>query len=455
MDEVQQSDIDALHASGMFDSEWYRKTYPDVDQTGIDPAEHYLRYGHLLGRDPGPEFSTTFARIAFGVRGGKEPVAHLNWLRDRSKNAVLPKPEAVLLAAYEMSLRGDHDRAIQYAERYVPKGLSHTVHALKSNRHLHYGQREGWLEELNRYLASFKARPVQLSNEGSLFDQLGCRTAPSVSDGPLISVIMPAWNASRTIDMAVSSILKQSWTNLELIVIDDCSQDDTFDKVQALAASDSRIRPYRNRTNVGPYVSKNLGLQRVQGAWVTGHDADDWAHPDRLERHMKAVFAESAPPPASFTYMIRLDERGHFDTFSRVNEFSPDGVTRRSSISALFERSFLVERLGFWDSVRFAADSELISRARRILGNEIRDFRQIGMLCLSAEGSLTNHPEFGIRTPTGFSSVRGAYKDAWTEWHAGAEEGALKLSFPHFPRRFAAPESMVVPPEDIQADASA
>ena len=159
--------------------------------------------------------------------------------------------------------------------------------------------------------------------------------------------------------------------------------------------------------------------------------------------------AEPQPPRASLTYMIRVQNTGHFDTFSRGNLFSPDGVTRVSSISTLFRRNLLTDTLGYWDTVRFGADSEMIARTRAVIGSEFCTYNQIGMICLSAPTSLTNHPEFGVRRDTGLSPIRKAYKRAWTAWHKGMAGENAYLPFPQLNRAFVAPEKMLVPNADF------
>src|SRR5690606_13076944 len=117
----------------------------------------------------------------------------------------------------------------------------------------------------------------------SRFNRLAALGAEAPRSGPLVSVLMPAFNAERTLKTAASSILQQTWRSLELIIVDDASTDATWRIAQDIAAADSRVTVRRNTTSVGPYVCKNLMLNLVQGEYITCHDADDWAHPQRLE----------------------------------------------------------------------------------------------------------------------------------------------------------------------------
>ena len=273
-----------------------------------------------------------------------------------------------------------------------------------------------------------------------------------MKDGPKISVIMPSFNSEDTVELAVKSILNQSWNNLELIVIDDCSTDMTWQILQTLAESDSRMKIRRQSINSGPYVAKNIGLSLASGDYVTGQDADDIAMPNRLERQI-APLLDDTSKQASLGEMIRLDPHGRFSHATRIGSFSRDGIARIASISLLIERRILVDRLGFWDTARFGADSEMIARAIKLLGDKLVFQNELTMLCLDAAANLTNNPETGIRLATGMSPVRVEYRDAWQAWHKVTPIEQRKLPFPHVgqDRKFAIPEAMMVSDEAVDA----
>ena len=102
-----------------------------------------------------------------------------------------------------------------------------------------------------------------------------------------VSVVMPAYNAERTILSSVNSVLHQTFTELELIVCDDASTDDT---VAILAEiSDPRLRVVKNNTNRGPGVSRDSAVDTSVGRWLSFTDADDeWAH-HRLEKMLRVA----------------------------------------------------------------------------------------------------------------------------------------------------------------------
>lgn len=104
------------------------------------------------------------------------------------------------------------------------------------------------------------------------------------TEKPLVSVIMPACNAESFIQEAVASVLSQSVSDLELIIVDDGSTDGTGAIIQALAEKDSRVRPVVNETNLGVAKSRNRGMDLCRGTYIAFLDSDDYWHTDMLEK---------------------------------------------------------------------------------------------------------------------------------------------------------------------------
>lgn len=100
----------------------------------------------------------------------------------------------------------------------------------------------------------------------------------------MISVIIPAYNSSSFIKRAVDSVLNQIYTDLELIIVDDCSTDDTYEICKAY--TDPRIRVVKNEVNQGAGVSRQVGLREAKGEFITFLDSDDFLMPDFLSVSM-------------------------------------------------------------------------------------------------------------------------------------------------------------------------
>ncbi len=308
-----------------------------------------------------------------------------------------------------------------------------------------------WLTATNAWAAAAALPDISLRpGPEPRFQRLELAVAEPVLSRDKVSVIMPAYNAGGTIEQAARSILAQSWRNLELIIVDDCSTDGTAAVAERLAAEDARVRVLRNPANVGPYVSKNRALLTATGRYVTGHDADDVAIPLRIADQMQPILDDAACV-ATIASMIRLDRDGAFSYPTKVGSYSYDGIARRAMISLLIDRQVMLEQIGFWDTVRFGADSEMLARTSAVLGQRLREVRKVVMLCLNVEGSLTNNESHGISAWDGVSPIRKAYRDAWAAWHAATSAGQRRLPFPHVDRQFEAPEGMRVSERALQA----
>jgi glycosyltransferase involved in cell wall biosynthesis len=116
---------------------------------------------------------------------------------------------------------------------------------------------------------------------------------------PLISVVMPAYNAEATIDEAMDSVVQQHWPHWELLVVDDGSTDDTAQRVRA--RRDPRIQLLR-APNQGHYLARNLGVKEAQGDWIAYMDADDRYLPDGLTQ--LAAFMDQHPLVVGFHRQI-------------------------------------------------------------------------------------------------------------------------------------------------------
>jgi len=108
---------------------------------------------------------------------------------------------------------------------------------------------------------------------------------------PKVSVVMPAWNADRTIKDAVESVLRQTYRDLELVVCDDASQDGTSQILSSF--TDTRLRVLRNNTNHGPGGARDRAIAVARGEWLAVIDADDAWLPDRLEKLIAAADSQT------------------------------------------------------------------------------------------------------------------------------------------------------------------
>jgi hypothetical protein len=435
--------------SDLFDGPWYKNAYPDVALSKIAPIDHFMRFGLTLDRDPGPQFCTTFYRHAVDRDFLDIDLPLIHYLKHPDAT---PDEDLVLKAVMQVLMQGHTATARGLADRYLPPRLQHTMAALDANiAHLAQAT-DQWQAAINCYLDFNDLAPLILRPADDVLGRLHCGALPKVATGPLISVIMPVWNAEKTVATAINSLLEQTWQPLEIIAIDDASTDNSWSILHKIAARDDRIKLLRNACNVGPYVSKNLGLAMVTGAYITGHDADDWAHPERLAAHMRFAISRPDPLPVSMPYCLRMQSDGFFAHVRRAGAAtSYDGWMQSAPIGTLFETAFLRENLGYWDSIRFGADTEMLLRARHVLGSGPLEIPLLSMICLDAPDSLSNNTLHGTRSADGrLSQSRRTYLGSVRDWLLDhpTQHPAL-LSFPQKQSRYAVSKAMQVSIADV------
>lgn len=121
----------------------------------------------------------------------------------------------------------------------------------------------------------------------------------------IVSVIMPSYNTAKYIAESIESVINQTYPHWELIIVDDCSTDDT-DSVVAKYLSDGRIRYLKNEKNSGAAISRNYALREAKGKWIAFLDSDDVWLPDKLEKQI--AFMENNGYCFSYTNYIEIDE---------------------------------------------------------------------------------------------------------------------------------------------------
>lgn len=122
----------------------------------------------------------------------------------------------------------------------------------------------------------------------------------------LVSIIMPSYNTGAFIGETIQSVLAQTYENWELIIVDDCSTDNT-DSIVA-AYDDHRIQYLKNERNSGAAVSRNRALREAKGKWIAFLDSDDRWLPEKLEKQIQ--FMEKNKYSFSYTNYEEIDENG-------------------------------------------------------------------------------------------------------------------------------------------------
>ena len=259
----------------------------------------------------------------------------------------------------------------------------------------------------------------------------------------LVTIIVPTYNAQDNIRIALCSMLNQTWSNLEIIVADDCSTDNTISIVEAYQKKDKRIKLVHLTQNQGTYVVRNIALKEACGEFVTCNDSDDWSHPQKIEVQVNHLL-QNKSIIANTSELIRVTS--NLAPYRRGNA----GFYIQPNYSSLmFRKKEVMMSLGYWDSVRFGADSEMVYRLKSFFGEESVEYLNTGplMLALQSEKSLTGDSKFGIH---GFiKGARAEYRDCYLDYFENADD--WYYDFPMKRRKFPVPEPMK-PNREVKTD---
>ncbi len=136
----------------------------------------------------------------------------------------------------------------------------------------------------------------------------------------LVSIITPSYNSVNFIEETINSVIAQTYENWEMIIVDDCSKDNSVELIQEYVNKDSRIKLIQNKVNKGAAETRNEALKVAKGRFFAFLDSDDLWLSNKLEEQI--AFMKKGNYPISFTKYGLVDEEGqHLDKFVRVVPF--------------------------------------------------------------------------------------------------------------------------------------
>lgn len=124
---------------------------------------------------------------------------------------------------------------------------------------------------------------------------------------PLVSVIIPAYNAEAFIEKTLHSVLSQTYQNLEVLVVDDGSQDRTPEIIKSIAQQDKRVVLLQQK-NAGVAAARNLGIEKSQGEFIAPIDADDIWYPENLERQVQCFLSSDPSVGLVYSWSVDIDQ---------------------------------------------------------------------------------------------------------------------------------------------------
>ena len=180
----------------------------------------------------------------------------------------------------------------------------------------------------------------------------------------MVTVIIPSFNREKTIKRAVNSVLNQTYKDIEVIVVDDCSTDKTLDVLKSI--NDNRLKVYKLDENSGACVARNFGIEKAKGEYIAFQDSDDEWLPEKLEKQMIAFGKDFDVVFCAFNLID--------NTYRDVYPVLTDGIVQRKT---LLEKSYvstqtLIARRECFDKIKFdpqmprLQDYDLVIRLSKI-----------------------------------------------------------------------------------------
>lgn len=241
--------------------------------------------------------------------------------------------------------------------------------------------------------------------------------ALTVDELPTVSVVVTAFRPGPWLVTAIRALCDQTWPNLEVLVVDDCSGPEHADEIARIAALHPQARVITRTINGGAYRARNLGIAESTGEYIAFLDADDWSHPERLERQVLPLMAD---PTLAATHGLTIRPS---DDLQLVWLGYP---SVRLNASGLVMPRTTIDRVGSFDDVRKSADSEYDTRITAITGREPLLVEPPLQLTRLRAGSLSRS-DFGVGWGVG---ARLAYRSAYKAWHRHLDTVRAKGELP-------------------------
>ena len=311
------------------------------------------------------------------------------------------------------------------------------------------------LANLNQIFTHHQLNHIKLFDEQQQFTMINLRAVEELNKKQRsqdydqrhkVTVIVTTYNASETIESCIYSLLQQTWRNLEIIVVDDASTDDTLLCLQNLSHCYKEITVVGLPQNVGTFAAKSIGAKYATGEYLTCQDSDDWAHPQKIAEQVQPLI-EDASIIATTSQWLRLDFEGQY----YVRQIYP--FMRQNPASPMFRLQTVKRMTGLWHIVRTGADSEFFERLKVVFGSDkIINIKKPLTIASHRPNSLMTSEKFGIYNQSA-ALARLDYWEAWRLWHIDILYKKNSLVMPSLERQVNVTQAIFSGiPESIKVD---
>ena len=232
---------------------------------------------------------------------------------------------------------------------------------------------------------------------------------------PLISIITPSHNASQFISETIRSVLNQSFSDWEMIIVDDCSADNSVEVIRAFVEQDSRIKLIRLSVNSGAAVARNTAIEAAQGRYIAFLDSDDLWLPDKLEKQL--AFMQVDNYPFAYTAYDKIDENGQV--------FGHIGVPDKVCYSDLLKMCSIGCLTAIYDTEYFGKVTMPLIRKRQDLGLWLKLLKKTDY----AYGLNETLAQYRVRTDSISANKANAAKFTWRLYSEVEGLSLIKASY--------------------------
>lgn len=174
---------------------------------------------------------------------------------------------------------------------------------------------------------------------------------------PLISVIIPMYNVEKYVTGAVESLLLQTYSNIEILLMDDQSTDNTHSLAVALSSRHPNIHVYKNETNYGTNISINIGIEKASGDYITIMCANERLIKTKLK--LQVTFLEENPLHMAILCNSTL-----------LDENNGKVIETETGAHTIMFRKYVVDAIGYYDSTQYSTYQEYVERIQYVYGKE-------------------------------------------------------------------------------------
>jgi glycosyltransferase involved in cell wall biosynthesis len=238
----------------------------------------------------------------------------------------------------------------------------------------------------------------------------------------LVTIITPVYNNKEDILTAIQSVIAQTYTGWEYVIIDDCSKDGTYELLlsEIKKLNNPKIKLLRNAKNRGTYISINKAIVQSTGKYICLLGSDDTFVPTKLKKQVDILDRD---PKILWC-----------DAF-----YKRETTLVENNVAAQLFRRSIIRDIGYFDSIRFGADSEFKRRVYKHYGNTVfAKISEVLYIATIRNNSLTRSAD------TGRKDIRVKYRDNFYKWHNDAKKnGKLFIPFPIKNRPFVVDKIML------------